>query len=159
SARRGRRGKAKPHPLGGAATTVGREPGSGLVVDDGSVSRLHARLDREGARLWVTDLKSANGTFKNGEPVLREELEDGDEVTFGEGSFEVARRDRFAWAAVLRGAGVLAALVVLGLVGFKLYDSWRENSLIQTERKRIRAEVVASLRKGMAAFREGNADY
>ena len=43
-----------------------------LVLNDQSVSRLHARISRDGNRFFITDLNSTNGTFRNGmrlEPV------------------------------------------------------------------------------------------
>jgi len=66
-------------------TTVGAKTGYGLTLDDESVSRMHARLDREGERLFVTDLKSSNGTHVNGERFSDEArwLSDGDPIVIG----------------------------------------------------------------------------
>jgi serine/threonine protein kinase len=43
--------------------TLGRGKDNDLVLDDPQASRNHARLDFNGQRLTVTDLKSTNGTF------------------------------------------------------------------------------------------------
>jgi len=73
------------------ATLVGRESPADLVISDLSVSRTHARLESDPAKLMVTDLGSRNGTFRNGEAVERGELSPGDHVRFGRVTFEVAR--------------------------------------------------------------------
>ncbi|MCS6802693.1 MAG: FHA domain-containing protein [Chloroflexota bacterium] len=50
-------------------TTVGRAPGSGLVLPDETVSSRHALLRRVDGRWWVEDLGSTNGTRVNGRPI------------------------------------------------------------------------------------------
>ncbi|KAI5064280.1 hypothetical protein GOP47_0020950 [Adiantum capillus-veneris] len=59
-------------PLPGAielaadAATVGRVPEKAdIVIPIATVSGLHARLERKGATLFVTDLDSTNGTYIN----------------------------------------------------------------------------------------------
>lgn len=65
-------------------TTVGRGDGVDIVLDDPSVSRLHAELVRRGTHVYVSDLGlSTNGTRVNGRPVGRRVLLDGDVVAFG----------------------------------------------------------------------------
>lgn len=65
-------------------TTVGRGEGVDIVLDDASVSRLHAELVRRGAYVYVTDLGlSTNGTRVNGRSVGRRVLLDGDVISFG----------------------------------------------------------------------------
>jgi len=45
--------------------TLGRDPSNDVVCDDPRVSRLHAQVTRVGRRYYITDLRSANGTFVN----------------------------------------------------------------------------------------------
>src|SRR6185437_4526812 len=45
---------------------VGSSPGSGIVVVDPTVSRLHAELEAREDGLWVRDLGSRNGTYVDG---------------------------------------------------------------------------------------------
>lgn len=45
------------------AFTIGRDPDCDVVIDDASVSRLHARISPIGAQWHVEDLGSGNGTF------------------------------------------------------------------------------------------------
>lgn len=66
------------------ALVVGREPTSGLHLDDHKVSRQHARIRRDGASLRIEDLGSANGTYVNGRPILEStSLSSGDRVDVG----------------------------------------------------------------------------
>jgi hypothetical protein len=70
--------------LAGEVTTVGRGSGLDIVLDDPTVSRLHAELVRRGDCVYVADLGlSTNGTRVNGRPVGRRTLLDGDVVSFG----------------------------------------------------------------------------
>src|SRR5436190_945157 len=72
--------------------TVGRDGDAGTTIDDPSVSRVHARIDVDGQQLFVSDLKSGNGTTVNDEAVQHHVLENGDHVAFGEVGFRVERR-------------------------------------------------------------------
>lgn len=67
--------------------TIGKRRGEAdVVLDDVSVSRLHARILREGERYYIEDLNSTNGTFKNGlrlQPYEKRELMVEDEVKIG----------------------------------------------------------------------------
>lgn len=53
----------------GARTTVGRDPGSHLVLRDGAVSWAHCVVHREGEHYVVLDLGSRHGTLLNGQRV------------------------------------------------------------------------------------------
>lgn len=88
------------------ATNVGRDPGVGVTISHDSVSRMHARLDREPDGLYVVDLKSRNGTYVNGADVERERLADGDVVAFGLAEFRVRRRRTFAGSKLIAGLGL-----------------------------------------------------
>ena len=75
----------------GEMMTLGKSPEyADLVVPDPTVSRLHARIYRDGETCRIRDLGSLNGTFKNGEllsPEEEEEVSPGDELLFGRAAF------------------------------------------------------------------------
>ena len=57
-----------------------------LVLEDISVSRIHARILDEKGSVYLEDLNSTNGTFKNGlrlQPYEKRKLEIGDEIKCG----------------------------------------------------------------------------
>jgi len=108
-----RGGSARVFTLDGPITTVGRDPSAGLVLEHDSVSRMHARFDREDERLSVTDLKSGHGTTLNGDPVLRAFVQSGDTVSFGDVAFRVDRRVVPAWGRIAALAGTMLTLAAL----------------------------------------------
>jgi diguanylate cyclase (GGDEF)-like protein len=55
----------KRHSLERAETIIGRDVGAHIRVDDGSVSREHAAIQRRGERYIICDLGSRNGTTVN----------------------------------------------------------------------------------------------
>jgi hypothetical protein len=71
--------------------TIGRDGGCDLVLADLTVSRCHARLERDGSGWLLKDLGSTNGTRLNGwlvsSPVP---VRAGDQVSFGAVSFMLA---------------------------------------------------------------------
>ncbi|GIU96621.1 MAG: hypothetical protein KatS3mg013_0424 [Actinomycetota bacterium] len=64
-------------------TTVGRNPDSAVFLDDVTVSRKHAVVERRSDGWFVRDLGSLNGTYVNGEQVDEAALASGDEVQIG----------------------------------------------------------------------------
>ncbi|MCM1044776.1 MAG: FHA domain-containing protein [Candidatus Gastranaerophilales bacterium] len=66
---------------------IGKKKGeSDLVLEDQSVSRVHARIIREGEDYYLEDMNSTNGTAKNGlrlQPYERRKLEEEDEICLG----------------------------------------------------------------------------
>lgn len=70
-----------------AITTIGkRKEEADIVLEDMSVSRLHARIVKEKESYYIEDLNSTNGTYKNGlrlQPYERRELEPEDEIKAG----------------------------------------------------------------------------
>jgi hypothetical protein len=78
-----------PVVIGQDVSVVGREPGCEVFVNDGSVSRRHARIERRGAAYFVVDEGSANGTFLDSQRVADALLRPGQEVRFGAVAFRV----------------------------------------------------------------------
>lgn len=48
---------------------IGRDPSNDVVVPSPNVSRFHAQIEKVGQRYRVSDLRSSNGTFVNGERI------------------------------------------------------------------------------------------
>jgi pSer/pThr/pTyr-binding forkhead associated (FHA) protein len=74
-------------------TTAGRDPESGIFLEDITVSRHHARFIVQDGTLTVEDLGSTNGTYVNGERRERTELQPNDEIFIGKFRLLVARGD------------------------------------------------------------------
>ncbi|MEO5987470.1 MAG: FHA domain-containing protein [Candidatus Eisenbacteria bacterium] len=141
-----------------AVTTVGRDPGAGLVLNDESVSRMHARLDREGEALFVTDLKSSNGTHVNDEPVLRAPLKPGDDLRFGDVAYHLDRRLQLAWGRIALAVGAIVAVIAMVFVAMRLSDSMGERSEVADLAKRVRTQALDATSAGIAAARAGDAE-
>jgi pSer/pThr/pTyr-binding forkhead associated (FHA) protein len=93
---------------GGRPRTIGRGPGADLIVDNDTVSKVHARLayDRNADRIRVTDLGSSNGTFLNGARINEADASSGALLRLGTVEYTVAREDRPADALpVAAGSG------------------------------------------------------
>ena len=99
-ARDASRGPARFRPLPGSQR-VGRDPASDLPISDATVSRRHAVLRTDGARLEVEDLGSAGGTWVNDSRIGRCPLTPGDVVRFGPRvEYEVAQEEDAASASL-----------------------------------------------------------
>lgn len=72
------------HPVNHWECIVGRSRSADIVLDDPTVSRMHASLQRDGDGDWtLTDLRSRGGTYVNGEEAgAWESVGDGDEIDF-----------------------------------------------------------------------------
>jgi two-component system cell cycle response regulator len=73
----------KKYHLGPKRMLIGRMDRSDIVIDDSSVSREHASIERRDGRFILEDLKSTNGTFINGEFVDVRVLNHGDKIRIG----------------------------------------------------------------------------
>lgn len=71
--------------------TVGKLAGMvDMTINEQSISRMHARFSRSGNKIYITDLNSTNGTFRNGvrlTPNSSEMIEPGDEIRLGKLKF------------------------------------------------------------------------
>jgi diguanylate cyclase (GGDEF)-like protein len=75
-------------PLAGDALLIGRGSDCDITVDLDSVSRRHAKIERRGAVIMVSDLGSTNGTYVNETQVHERALADGDQVKIGNAIFK-----------------------------------------------------------------------
>ena len=80
-------GRRREFPLDLPTLIVGRAEGNGIVIDDLSISRRHARMLIESGRLLIEDLGSAQGTFVDGhiiEPNVPNLVEPSQAIRFGD---------------------------------------------------------------------------
>lgn len=75
----------------GNVKTLGRARRADFVVDAALVSRLHCRLAAGSGEIEAVDLSSTNGTYVNGERVLRGMLRHGDRLRIGAVELVVVR--------------------------------------------------------------------
>jgi len=68
---------------GRAETWIGRSPENDIVLDDGEVSRRHAKIVHESAGWKVVDNGSRNGVIIAGRRVSSHQLRDGDIIRIG----------------------------------------------------------------------------
>jgi diguanylate cyclase (GGDEF)-like protein len=71
------------HGLGNTDLMIGRDEDCHICVKDKSVSRQHARIQRETEGFFVLDLGSTNGTHVNDIPAFKTLLQDGDYLRVG----------------------------------------------------------------------------
>ena len=70
-------------------TVIGRAPECDITINATGLSRRHARLRPTGDGLAIEDLRSANGTFVNGQRIATATARVGDEVAFDQLRFRV----------------------------------------------------------------------
>lgn len=63
--------------------TLGRSPSSGIFLDDVTVSRAHAVVEKQGKAFILRDSGSLNGTYVNNESVSEISLTTGDQIQIG----------------------------------------------------------------------------
>jgi pSer/pThr/pTyr-binding forkhead associated (FHA) protein len=82
----GEQGQVGEYLLAGPSVTLGRGPGSDIVLSDPTVSREHARFEYEEGQWWLRPADSASPTWVNGRraaPGQRLPVTDGDRLRFG----------------------------------------------------------------------------
>jgi hypothetical protein len=82
----GEQGQAGEYLLASHSVTVGRDPGSDVVLIDSTVSGEHARIEYCEGQWWLQPADSAGPTWVNGQPVepgQRLPVTDGDRLRFG----------------------------------------------------------------------------
>jgi hypothetical protein len=72
------------HLVKDETTTIGRMKGNTIVIEDVSISLMHAKITRKNGEFYLKDLNSTNGTNINGQPVSEARLKDTDRVRFAE---------------------------------------------------------------------------
>lgn len=85
--------EGEPIRIDQSPVTVGRDAGADVVLRHESVSRKHAVLERDSRSWLVADQKSGNGTWLDGQRVIKALLREGQSLRFGAVSFTVTLHD------------------------------------------------------------------
>lgn len=101
-----------PVEVDGDQAIVGRDPSCDVVVNDASVSRKHARVERWGGNWAVVDQRSANGTFLDGQRIAESMVRAGQEVRFGAVAYRVEIEEGETGATVLMSIPTIDATVL-----------------------------------------------
>jgi hypothetical protein len=72
------------HVIRDETTTIGRLKSNSVVIDDSSVSLMHAKITRKNGDYYLKDLNSTNGTNVNGQVIAEAKLRDQDRVRIAE---------------------------------------------------------------------------
>ncbi|MFN7971980.1 MAG: FHA domain-containing serine/threonine-protein kinase [Acidobacteriota bacterium] len=75
--------KRKEVRITGDKVSVGRERGNHVLIPDASVSRKHAYIEKRQDGLYISDNKSTNGVYVNGNKVEECRLRPRDRIEFG----------------------------------------------------------------------------
>lgn len=97
---------------------IGRDSSLYVVIDEQSISRLHARLtiDDSGAAQLV-DMRSSNGTFVNKKRIDEIELQSGDVIRFGSVEFKFLHGKETSAAAAAQKKKKMLLIGIGGLIG------------------------------------------
>ena len=93
-------------------TSIGRQEGSTVAINHGSISRRHAEISYAHGQYLLRDLKSTNGTFVNDQRLDPEgicQLKQGDSVRFGKVTFTLHMRHVDPSSSVLLRRPVVGA--------------------------------------------------
>ena len=71
---------------------LGRGSGADMRILEPCVSRQHAMIDNEDGVIQIRDLGSKNGTYVNGEPVMKKELAADDLIALGTQSLRLREK-------------------------------------------------------------------
>src|SRR5687768_11390054 len=131
----------------GHSKTIGRGRQADVIVDDASLSRLHARLnvDADG-QITVDDLGSTNGIFINGSEQLSSYVMLGDTIRFGRIEYLVGSRDDTKPTS--RGTATVASQTVLRRVALNAppkVDRIALEALLATSREMMAFEDLPAL--------------
>jgi diguanylate cyclase (GGDEF)-like protein len=74
----------KRHVLTGEPVLLGRGSENTVVLENDSVSRRHARIEKRGRNWFVMDQDSTNGTYVNDDLITEYQLRRGDQVKVGD---------------------------------------------------------------------------
>jgi pSer/pThr/pTyr-binding forkhead associated (FHA) protein len=142
-------------------TTIGREEGNTIQLNDERISRFHVKIQADNDKIILTDLESTNGTKVNGEEIRLRILRFGDLISMGRSVLLYGSEQQIAnRLAELRGGDVRSDVTIApgdvedasraGSLDFEL--SWANDPDIQATLHTLQQpELPEGLRPGQAA--------
>jgi ABC-type multidrug transport system ATPase subunit/pSer/pThr/pTyr-binding forkhead associated (FHA) protein len=86
----------------GEIIRIGRAEDNDIVIKLPTISRYHARIIKEGGKLYIEDLGSTNGTFVNGKRVYgKVEILPGSKISLGSYILEVQTPEKFIHSSLI----------------------------------------------------------
>ena len=120
-------------------TRIGRHPDNDWVINDLLVSRHHAQIMRATGGHWeIADLKSANGTFVNGQRITRQRLQPEDVLAIGRTMMRLRGDGLIAYGAAAAPDAGAAAPDGMELVASALTVSVGASVLLRNVSLRLR---------------------
>ncbi len=137
--------------------TIGRNPDSGLQVEDLQVSRQHAVIDQTPSGTVVRDLGSGNGTYIGDQRVLKYRLSNGDIIRIGQISlrFECPESEAAKSSAAAPGSGVRFGQDLEGTLEVSSADNVRQ-TFFQAPDRAATVQQLRDAQKRLAAVYKAN---
>src|ERR1043165_1962765 len=92
------------HVLKDETITIGRMKGNTIVIEDSSISLMHAKITRKNGDFLLKDLNSTNATIVNGQPIGEVKLRDQDRVRFADITCQVLGEEGGSPPPITNGA-------------------------------------------------------
>ena len=143
---------------------VGRDPELYLVIDDPSVSRLHARISVGAEGITLVDMRSSNGTFVNSKRIESRTIESGDLVRFGNLEFRLVHGEGVSKGAtalkrkrlLLVGAGTLVGIFLIIVIAARSCQEPPPKRAVAIE---DRVPIEVQVEQHLKAARRAMEDY
>lgn len=79
-------------PLKEGVSVIGRAPECDIILPSNNVSKKHAKFEKQGNLIILSDLQSTNGSFVNGIKVENSKVHPGDRISFHDMVLEVIKQ-------------------------------------------------------------------
>ncbi len=137
-------------PVSDKEITLGRSEDNDIVLSAEEVSRYHARISHKEGQIFVTDLRSLNGTYLNRQRINEHRLKHLDEIWLG-GKCHLIYRDDTSFGAANNG----------GDEGCQRQDSTLEKSIrdIRREMNQVGVAMTRIVPTKGSTLREGQAQF
>jgi hypothetical protein len=142
----------------GGCLTIGRHGDNDIIIENLTVSGHHARLDHRNGVITLTDLKSKNGTRRNGVAITQCPIEDRDMITIGKHHLLADWADTIAveitpeLRAELESAMNVTRTMIMKSANGQNQAPEPEPAMVQLPRPRAAGDCLAFLEGGQGVF-------